>query len=101
MTHQELKNKINGLITDKTTTEEAEAIATILKNVDELANDYEGLTQKLADTNKKYVSAIKNNSFVIDEQNTKEEKALTIEECVEQVLAQRKSFILEVLKWLT
>ena len=26
MTHQELKNKINGLITDKTTTEEAEAI---------------------------------------------------------------------------
>ena len=90
MTHQELKNKINGLITDKTTTEEAEAIATILKNVDELANDYEGLTQKLADTNKKYVSAIKNNSFVIDEQETKEEKALTIEECFEKVLAQRK-----------
>ena len=78
------------MITDKTTTEEAEAIATILKNVDELANDYEGLTQKLADTNKKYVSAIKNNSFVIDEQETKEEKALTIEECFEQVLAQRK-----------
>ena len=90
MTHQELKNKINTLITDKTTTEEAETIATILKNVDELANDYEGLTQKLADTNKKYVSAIKNNSFVIDEQATKEEKALTIEECIEQVLAQRK-----------
>ena len=90
MTHQELKNKINTLITDKTTTEEAETIATILKNVDELANDYEGLTQKLADTNKKYVSAIKNNSFVIDEQATKEEKALTIEECIEKVLAQRK-----------
>ena len=90
MTHQELKNKINGLITDKTTTEEAEAIATILKNVDELANEYEGITQKLADTNKKYVSAIKNNSFAIDEQAAKEEKALTIEECIEKVLAQRK-----------
>ena len=90
MTHQELKNKINGLITDKTTTEEAEAIATILKNVDELANEYEGITQKLADTNKKYVSAIKNNSFAIDEQAVKEEKALTIEECIEKVLAQRK-----------
>lgn len=91
MTHQELKNKINGLITDKTTTEEAEAIATILKNVDELANEYDVITQKLADTNKKYVSAIKNNSFVIDEQNTKEEeKALTIEECINKVLAQRK-----------
>lgn len=90
MTHQELKNKINGLITDKTTAEEAEAIATILKNVDELANEYDGITQKLADTNKKYVSAIKNNSFVIDEQATKEEKALTIEECIEKVLAQRK-----------
>ena len=90
MTHQELKNKINGLITDKTTTEEVEAIEKNKKNVDELANEYEGITQKLADTNKKYVSAIKNNSFVIDEQTTKEEKALTIEECIEQVLAQRK-----------
>lgn len=90
MTYAELKQHINSLITDSTTTEQAEQIGKLLSNVDDLEKEHNAIVQSKAELNKKYVEAIKNNSFAFTEQPKAENKPLTIDECLEAVIKQRK-----------
>lgn len=90
MKYAEVKQHINSLITDSTTTEQAEQIGKVLSSIDELEKDHNALVQSKAELNKKYVEAIKNNSFAYTEQPKEKAKPLTIDECLEQVIKQRK-----------
>lgn len=89
MDFNKIKELIKGLVTDSTSTEDAEKIGKITQEVDNAEKEYEGLITKHEQLRAKYVKAITDTSF---KQEPKEDnpQPKSLEECMQEIVDNRK-----------
>ena len=91
MDYAKIIESLKGLITENTSTEDAEKIGQVAKEIEEAKIEHEDTLIKHEELRQKYIKAIQNSAFKDDpKDNPQPEKPATFEECVEQVIAERK-----------
>ena len=89
MDFNKIKELIKALVTDSTSTEEAEAIGKINQEIDNAEQEYNGLIEKHEEMRQKYIKAITNASF---NEKPKEDnpQPKSLEECMQEIVDNRK-----------
>ena len=83
-----IKELLKGLITESTSTEEAEKVGAITQEVDNAEREYAGFVEKHEELRKKYIDVIKDTSF---KEKPKEENPdpKSLEDCIQEQIAKR------------
>lgn len=83
-----IKELLKGLITESTSTEEAEKVGAITQEVDNAEKEYAGFVEKHEELRKKYIDVIKDTSF---KEKPKEENPdpKSLENCIQEQIAKR------------
>lgn len=83
-----IKELLKGLITESTSTEEAEKVGAITQEVDNAEKEYAGFVEKHEELRKKYIDVIKDTSF---KEKPKEENPdpKSLEDCIQEQIAKR------------
>ena len=91
MDYAKILESLKGLITENTSTEDAEKIGQIANEIEEAKTEHEDTVIKHEELRQKYIKAIQNSAFKDDPRdNPQQTQPLTLEECVKQVIAERK-----------
>ena len=91
MDYAKILESLKGLITENTSTEDAEKIGQVAKEIEEAKTEHEDTLIKHEELRQKYIKAIQNSTFKDDpKDNPQQTQPLTLEECVKQVIAERK-----------
>ena len=89
MDYAKLMESIKGLIDDTTSPETAEKISNIAKDIEAAKVENENLLIKHEELRQKYIHALQNTAFR-ETEKPQDDKPMTMEECVQQVISQRK-----------
>lgn len=91
MDYAKILQSLKGLITENTSAEEAEAISAVARDIEAAKTEHEDTLIKHEELRQKYIKALQNCAFNDKPQeNPQEQKPLTLEECVNKVIAERK-----------
>ena len=91
MSYAKILESLKGLITENTSPEQAEQIATIVKDVEAAQKESDDLLIKHEELRQKYITALKQTAFNENpKENPTDETPKTLEECVEEVIKERK-----------
>lgn len=91
MDYAKLMESLKGLISEKTDPEDAEKISGIVKEVEEAKKEHDDMLIKHEELRQKYITALKNSAFNdTPKDDPQEQKPMTLEECIEKVIAERK-----------
>lgn len=88
-TLKEVQTKILNLINENSSSEEAEKISAISKDLDSAIQDETAFAEKHEELRKKYVELVKNGNFGTEE-NVGEKKAKSFEEITKDIIKRRK-----------
>ena len=89
MDFNKIRELIKGLVSDSTSTEEAEKIGKINQEVDNAEKEYEGLIKNHEELRGKYVKAITDTSFN-EKPREENQEPKSLEECMQEIIDNRK-----------
>ena len=89
MDWNKIKEGLKALITDSTSTEDVEKVTRVVKDIEQAETESNDMLQKHEELRKKYIEAVKNSTFT---EKPKEDnpQPKTLEECIQEQLANRK-----------
>ena len=90
MDFNQVRELLKDLITDSTSTEDVEKIGKISGAIDELEKDELALINSHEDLRKKYIDVIKDTSFKGQPKQEENPQPKSLEECMQEVISQRK-----------
>lgn len=92
MTFEELKAQLKGLIDETSSVELVEKVAKISTLLEEKEKDEKNLIQSKEELRTKYVEAVKQNSFRVEEDKSthEEENPKSLEDCFKEALNSKK-----------
>ena len=90
MDFNQVRELLKGLITDSTSTEDVEKIGKISGAIDELEKEELTLINSHEDLRKKYIDVIKDTSFKGQPKQEENPQPKSLEECMQEVISQRK-----------
>ena len=90
MDFTQVRALLKSLITDSTSTEEAEAIGKLSGEIDNLEKQDNEFIQSHEELRRKYIEVIKDTSFAGKPKEEQEEKPKTLEECINEQIDKRK-----------
>lgn len=84
MTFKELKEGLSGLLDEKSSVELTEKVGKLTAKLEEQEKEVNSLIESNNELRKKYVEAVKNSSFKVEENKPteKEDEPKTLEECL-------------------
>lgn len=85
---KKLKESLKGLINEKTSADDAEKIALVVKDVEKAESESIGLAVKYDEMRNKYVEAVKNSTFGKTGEEAEKVKPVALEDCLKKVLAE-------------
>ena len=91
MDYAKILESLKGLISENTSPEEAEKISGVVKEVEAAKKEHEDTLIQHEELRQKYIKALQNSAFIDKpKEDSQEDKPITLEECIEKVIAQRK-----------
>ena len=90
MDYAKILESLKGLISENTSPEEAEKISGVVKEVEEAKKEHEDTLIQHEELRQKYIKALQNSAFSEKPKEDSQDKPITLEECIEKVIAQRK-----------
>lgn len=90
MDYAKILESLKGLISENTSPEEAEKISGVVKEVEEAKKEHEDTLIQHEELRQKYIKALQNSAFSDQPKEDSQDKPITLEECIEKVIAQRK-----------
>ena len=90
MDYAKILESLKGLISENTSPEEAEKISCVVKEVEEAKKEHEDSLIQHEELRQKYIKALQNSAFSDKPKEDSQDKPITLEECLEKVIAQRK-----------
>lgn len=90
MDYAKILESLKGLISENTSPEEAEKISGVVKEVEEAKKEHEDTLIQHEELRQKYIKALQNSAFSDKPKEDSQDKPITLEECIEKVIAQRK-----------
>ena len=92
MDYKGLIEGLKGMITDKTSPEDAEKIGGLIAGAEQLEVDHNAVVQSKEELRVKYIESIKTGSVAksVEPPIPEEAKPITFEQCVQEQIAKRK-----------
>ena len=92
MDYAKILESMKGLITEETSEETATKIGEVVKEIETAKKEHEDTLIKHEELRQKYIKALQNSAFKDpNEKSTNDDKPKSLEDCVAEVIAKRKS----------
>lgn len=91
MDYAKILESIKGLITDETSEEQASKISEVVKEIESAKKEHEDTLIKNEELRQKYIKALQQSAFNDPKEKSDNDKPKTLEDCVAEVIAKRKS----------
>lgn len=90
MTYKEIKEALKGLINENTSEADVEKIGNIANEIDKAEEEHNELLTKNETLREKYINAVRNSAFNDEPKEAHNDTPKTFEECVNEVIENRK-----------
>lgn len=91
MDYAKILESMKGLITDETSEEQASKISEVVKEIESAKKEHEDTLIKHEELRQKYIKALQQSAFNDPKEKPDNDKPKTLEDCVAEVIAKRKS----------